>query len=396
MSKRQMTAEDYVALMTGGKPGAFQRERYRHWPQPIRMQSNWERRLEEAIRDPMAMYREAGESSQEQYAYANVSPGNVHINVALSNLLVDLSRDRARKPLNTISPALTVDKLSNYFWKLEDYEAFRISNIDDDAFPAKKGAGEPAGMEMKSDTDTYQCKQYALKSDIPYLMAQNADFDIERRKSELVYHNLYWRKAKRTIALLSSTADMNNGASGGVWTASSTTNKYIQKAIQDAVQAINLATYSCLDPGNLWLLINPNVAKDIAQSPEMIELIRYQAGDRFLQGLSPFSNAPGYGVPAVLFGVNVMVCEFAFNSAKEGASDSAAYMLGNTVAVLINSEPPGLQTMNTITTFEFQPPTVMTFDIPWEHRRSLQVLNTYDIKVTAKNSGRIITGVRSS
>jgi hypothetical protein len=233
-------------------------------------------------------------------------------------------------------------------------------------------------------------------------MARQADFDIRRAKAQLLTTNLMFRRAKRVFDILTDAAQQTNtaaaasipGGSTGKWDTGTSASPQIQLGINAVVEIILQNTFYTIDPNDIWMIINPTAAHQLAETDEIRDLIKYApSGVQFLQSVSPFSNAPRFGLPAMLFGVNVMVAAFRHRTSVEGAaSDTDAYMIDDD-ACFVTSMPPSLQTLNTITTFEYEPMRVEEHRIPWEHRTLLQVITNYDVKLTAVNSGYLVTDI---
>lgn len=344
------------------------------------------------------------EQAAEMYAFSPATPRNVHISVPLTNFATDFARDRNRFLIETICPSLTVDKLQGKFWRFDSPEAFRIEDASEDNYAPGRGGGRPKRLELEINTDTYECLQYALSEEVPTVGEQNADFNLKRRIVQMLTSSMMTRRAKRTLDLVTTTGNMNNidvnditGVAGGKnWGNGDNANPIIQISINHAVRTMQENTFNSVDEANIWLLINPELAGAMAESEEVRDTVKQSlAGERMLLGQAPYSNAGRYGLPTQLYGVKIMVVPIRYISSIKKVPDSntAAYILDKESAVFLNVEPPGLETLSTLTCFEFQPFITEDHPIPSEHISSVQTLHTYHVKITAKSSGYLITDV---
>lgn len=346
------------------------------------------------------------EQAAEMYAFSPATPRNVHISVPLTSFATDFARDRNRFLIETVCPALTVDKLQGKFWRFDSPEAFRIEDDSEDNYAPGRGGGRPKRLELEINTDTFACMQYALSEEVPTVGEQNADFNLKRRIVQMLTSAMMTRRAKRMLDLVQATANMNNtdvnsvdGSSGGNWTTGTSSNPYIQMSFNHAVRTIQENTYNSVDEANIWCLINPELAAKMAQSEEIRDTVKQSlAGERMLLGQAPYSNAGRYGLPTQLYGVKIMVVPIRYISSIKKVPDSntAAYLLDKDNAVFLNVEPPSLENLSTLTCFEFQPFTTEDHPLPSEHISSVQTIHTYQVKITAQASGYLITDVYSS
>lgn len=344
------------------------------------------------------------EQAGEMYAFSPATPRNVHISVPLTNFATDFARDRNRFLIETICPSLTVDKLQGKFWRFDSPEAFRIEDASEDNYAPGRGGGRPKRLELEINTDTYECLQYALSEEVPTVGEQNADFNLKRRIVQMLTSSMMTRRAKRTLDLVTTTGNMNNvdvndiTGTNGNWTNGTQDDPNIQISFNHAVRTIQENTYNSVDEANIWCLINPEMAGAMAESEEVRDTVKQSlAGERMLLGQAPYSNAGRYGLPTQLYGVKIMVVPIRYISSIKKVPDSntAAYILDKDSAVFLNVEPPGLETLSTLTCFEFQPFITEDHPIPSEHISSVQTLHTYHVKITAKSSGYLITDVFS-
>ncbi len=345
------------------------------------------------------------EQAAEMYAFSPATPRNVHISVPLTNFATDFARDRNRFLIETICPSLTVDKLQGKFWRFDSPEAFRIEDASEDNYAPGRGGGRPKRLELEINTDTYECLQYALSEEVPQVGEQNADFNLKRRIVQMLTTSMMTRRAKRTLDLITTTGNMNNvdvnaiTGTNGNWTNGTNTDPNIQISFNHAVRTIQENTFNSVDEANIWCLINPEMAGAMAESAEVRDTVKQSlAGERMLLGQAPYSNAGRYGLPTQLYGVKIMVVPIRYISSIKKVPDSntAAYILDKDSAVFLNVEPPGLETLSTLTCFEFQPFITEDHPLPSEHISSVQTLHTYHVKITAKSSGYLITDIFSS
>ena len=342
---------------------------------------------------------ECSDELKMKFAFSPVSPKNVHTSVPLTTFATDYARDRNSFLVQAIAPALTVDKLTGIYYRFDTPEGYRVEDVDEDNYAPGRGGGRPKRLELEIDSSTFECNQHALSEDVPETGERNADFALKLKVTQMLVANLMLRRAIRVFDILTTGANWpaaNTGTAtavgGGKWDVSTDSNRFIQKGINGAIEAIQQQTYNSVDPANIWMVLNPTGAQGIMESTEIRDWVKQQAGaEQIVQGLPPFKgNAHRYGLPPQLFGVNVLVMPVRKLTSQKGAADVSAYLLDDDV-IFLNVEPPSTQTMNTITSFEFEPMRTEDHALPAEHISSVQVLHNYDTVLTAGSSGFLMT-----
>jgi len=118
---------------------------------------------------------------------------------------------------------------------------------------------------------------------------------------------------------------------GGYWSAGGDSNPpYIQKSLQSAIVDIQKATNSTVGPKDLVLVIDPDTAFAMSQSPEIRNYLKssYVAG-QFLEG-SGFL----YGLPDPLYGIRVVVEDRVSSATAHGQASANTYILGKNALLL--------------------------------------------------------------
>lgn len=354
------------------------------------------------------MFTEMGYGDMvERYAFTPVtSPGASQVSVPLSNFATAYAMDRNRFAVETIAPTAIVDKIHGKFWKFDAPENMRVQDVDNDNYAPGMGGGRPKQIPMEATPESYECQQRALSQDIDEITQQTADFDVKSRVARHLANQLQLRKIVRTMNIIQDTTSIPTHATatlagGGDWTGSTAANAFIRKTFNGLIQAINQNSFNTADPNSLWGLMNPTTARLVVESPEFADHVKQSvAGERFLIGENPFSNARQFGMPAQLFGVNIMVVDTVILTGPKDMDEVAApgvstYAMADNQFAIVNSEPPSLNSMSTLTSFTFNPFRTEDHHIPSEHINSIQVLNTYQQKVTASSTGYVVTDVTS-
>lgn len=341
----------------------------------------------------------------ERYqTFSPLTPKNVHISVPLTTFAADWARNRNRFMIETLVPSLTIDATHGKFWRFDSPEEFRIEDVDEDNYAPGRGGGRPPHLEMETAEDTFECLQRALSHDVGEVTQRNADFNVKQRIVNFLTSQLQLRKALRAFNALTDTANMNNDTFANT---SGSANKIdtpltlaadgpaIQQMIETVVQTIQKNAFNSVDESNLWMVVTPTTAGHIGRLDEIRDLIKQsQSGERFLLGASPFSNAGRYNLPATLFGINVMVASTVIRTSAKGASSNTdVHLMSDDVILFVHRDEPSLSSLSTMTSFEFDPFRVEDHHIAPEHINSLQVLTNYDLKITAKDTGFLVTDV---
>jgi hypothetical protein len=252
-----------------------------------------------------------------------------------SGLLVQYTKDPSRFQHDTYVQPVPTSKMIGLWAQIDTDEAVRVVSPDD--YTWRDGDEAPLGKNSPLEWNEYIAVRRAFPFRLGALTTHQASFDIL-----LSHANIAAQKAMtaRMVALRSlvstsgswtqidgSTAHIDTAANvgGGVWLASSTTNKYIQKTFNEVANDILKASNGTVGPGDIYCVLDPKGAEIIAESPEFQAW--YQgtpAAPDMVAQASPYNQL--MGLPNRLWGVNIVIDTTVFTATQEGATVSKQYL----------------------------------------------------------------------
>ena len=225
-------------------------------------------------------------------------------------------------------------------------------------------------------------------------------------------------RTKRVIAKLETTSnwgsntgtanDLNGGVGSWVEASSEPGPHYlaIKKSLMGAALNINIRTNGVVQPSDLVLLINPELATDMANTLEIHNYLKYGPFSR--EQLENNNNANAlWGLPPSLYGFELMVEDSVVVTSRPGAADTydtdgtRAYIKSPNSAVLC-SRVGGIEgiyggkSLSTIQLYwnEWEM-AVQAFDDTINERIDGHVVDNFAEILACPESGYLITGVRS-
>lgn len=306
--------------------------------------------------------------------FANVYPGptDVHVNTALSNMAVayELGSDLFVAP--KLCPIFQATHRSDVYFRIERGDVAR-----DYQQQSNRGIGGVANdIEQGFSQQTFTVVDRALRTFLPDKVVSNADeaLQLVQQATTFVQEVMTFIWDRRVLTLLgtiSATATFASLTTGGAGTvATSTTSApYINQAIQSAVSAVQLANNG--RPPNT-MVVSSNLARQIANSPQVIQQTIYDNGGARVLGDGGISNQTSAlcGLPPRFAGMDVVVVNLPTNTAAKGATASFSVLFPQQIGLLY-VEQPSRRTRNCATTFRVGPLSVRTYRD--EQRRGMYV-----------------------
>jgi hypothetical protein len=302
-------------------------------------------------------------------AYSQPSVTNVFIpnHAATGGLLAGFSRNPKAFAFNRYVQIYPVPKMLGYYATWLSRQAARIHHSDLRDFMWRDGNDAPHGADnLESFTYVkYETQRYAFPFTLGDLTIAQADWPILQAHSEVVAQQAMTGRtalayAKWNTASLWGThcanvdgtyGTLNGNAAillaGQNWTNGSGTAPYIQKSLNYGTVFINRDTLAVLGMKDTILVVNPNTALQMAQSPE---IHAYFQGSPFAQaqirGDQPSLN-DRWGLPDILYGHPFVVEDAVIdtnlrNETPTASNDGTTYVVADGVA-LLTSRVGGLE-----------------------------------------------------
>lgn len=218
----------------------------------------------------------------------------------------------------------------------------RVVNVSDVNWPDGNDAPETLYGNDQFDFQEFNCSRYNYPRRLGYLAVEQGAWDILGQASRLAAQDAMTFRSYRVGQTLTTSANWGDNydtattLGGGAWSAATSALPYIRKSIMAAAIAIQKATYGSVQLSDLYVVVNPNVAKTIATSQEFIDFLKQNpVALSIWQGQEQFSK---YNLPEHLFGVNVVVDDTSYNSALPTATPSFSYTISDSYAVIVTKQ----------------------------------------------------------
>lgn len=327
-----------------------------------------------------------------------------------TGLIVGYGRNANDFAVNKLTKLHLVDRQIGRFPKLRPQEAARLL---DPAFRRWADGGNRPVSDFNKDVwdwISYETVRYAEAIPLGYLGVEQADFPvIEAQAQSLAMRAMLARSIDMWTILttggtyLSGLTDTATNWGGGAWSAATTANRYIQKGIAAIVTAIEKATNGAVSYDSLTMVMSPTVAYKVAASQEVAEgLIQSPFAREQLEGAKWHLN---YGLPAKLYGVNVVVDNAVkVTTGPNSAGTATAAYTGSATDVYFVARP-GELVNNTgvasdfcsIANFVFKGEEMVSevIDDPFNARKVVSVKDNYQMKVLAQETLARVTAAVS-
>ena len=310
----------------------------------------------------------------------DVDPGDVHIDVAISNIVLDY------RPhgfiADQISPIVPVVRQSDRFFIIAQADRFRET-------PDYRSPGtEPNLISFDVSSDGYYCDNYALGTYLTREELANADAALDNRKlrSQLVTDILMINNERRVANLVTSTSNVGcNTSTGSAW---GTANADPYKDGQEDMQAVEDGTG-----------YKPNLVVFGKTSWR-----KWRESEKIQTMLFPH----GGGVPTIeqaklLLEVDkILIGGAYYNSAAQGATMSLSKVWDDMVLYAYVAPKPSKEVPSFMYSFRWTVPGVPSMVarvFPFDEKKGRQDIHVayyQDEKITDKKLGYLRVGVGSS
>lgn len=272
---------------------------------------------------------------------------------ATGKMVVDFSRNPDSFAINKYMQIVPVDKQVGLYTKLGFDEGSRILQTNLNNFSWADGDDEPstAGYTDNHEFLPYACKRYVFGFRIGELAVEQASWDILAKHAAMKAQQAMTARTQIVTTLLQTAGNwptdntaavtgMGGGLVTGKWDVSTTARMDIKKSLDYAMDTIRLGTAGAVLPGEFVLVMSPGCARKIAVSQEIVDFIKGSTDAKEYIGNKLGPNAQ-YGLPASLYGVNIVIEDAVKVTSRKGATRAASYVNDDTKPFLV-SRPGGL------------------------------------------------------
>jgi len=325
-------------------------------------------------------------------------------------LIVSYARDPKRFAVNRYSQVTKVDKQQGKYIRLNPYDQSRLLTTNGADVVWADGADRPINSDVGFEYPAYSTNRYTMGFYVGDLAATQAAWDVVAAKAAVVASRMM--ALQTAIALQSAvdglkanvngtTTDSATGISGGKWdvgftaTGAANTVTYLRKGVQTVLSRITVASNAVVDASDITIVMNPNTAKAIANSQELV----WQSAQSpyALDTLKLDKNFQTWGLPSMLFGVGEVIVEPTVKTTTNPnatGSGTASYVLGDG-NILFLARPGALEgqmgSFSTLHGYFKEEMSVETWNDPVNRREIGSVTSDFTYVVAAPQTGYLVT-----
>lgn len=329
-------------------------------------------------------------------------------------LIVDYARNWKKFLVNRLVTITSIPEPSGHYLRFDQSVLSRVSDPNESVWV--DGQPFPAGEHhtQKFQFIPYTTVRHARGYFTGYDTKKNAVWDTDAQ-AERVLGNMmmternveFYNLIQNSDNYLTDNTATATAAGGGKWSAATTSNNYIQKSIDYAIEKMMLATNGVVNREDFTLLLSPKVAHSVAATQEVREtLIQSVYALPLIQGRKEGQNT-NYNLPKTLYGVNVEVDPSIQNralAAGNGMRDMTPnyrFFAGDDEAVLLCRPGDIMNTGDFATAyssvhmfsyFEYEMK-METVDLSWDKRIRHQVSDQREFKIVSPETMFLFTDV---
>lgn len=333
---------------------------------------------------------------------------------ATMKLQVMLSRNPASFAINRYLQIIPSAQAIGFYPVLNTTDQARVVNAQDAAWPDGNDRPSPNQRQMKwrnwrTTRFNYGVRlgNMTIEQSAVDLIVANSMAEAQRAMTARSIKAATVATTSGNYASTNVSADVDTllSGSGLSWFSSSATDSTIQKSIHRMVEAVLKSSTSIVRPENLRLVLGPDVAHKMAETAEFHAWAQNNVAS--MQAAQESGIFMKYGLPPVLFGVNIEVEDCVKLTTRKGASESPAFVLGN--AVFMCSQPGALvgeaptlnsdgqqqvgHSFSTLSLFVKEDMVVEQKVDGWNRVTDIGIADDYDIQMTCPESGYLLSDV---
>lgn len=291
--------------------------------------------------------------------------------------------------------------------------------VTDADFVFADGADRPSGdwnqPRFKWVEFTVKRRDYPVRIGDMALKQAQQGLKLKEHATGQIASQAMTNKTSRVMDLIETTANwgtatdtannLNGGA--GLWSTASDTPgdpnyNAIKKTLTNCFVRINKTTNAVVQPKDLLLVINPELAMTMANTAELHNYLKYGPFSKAQLEDANFNDNMVWGLPPTLYGVELVVEDSPYVSSRPTVSDAdgtRAYAKTTDSAVLCSRKGGingtyGAPSFSTIQIYWHEwEMAVYTFDDPRHLRTEMHVMDCYSEQLAAPEAGFLIRSV---
>ena len=337
-----------------------------------------------------------------------IPTNNLNVEVT-ANLVVNYSRDINKFRVNQYAKLIPVAKSQGYYVRISVGQQARLEYMDLRNFLWQPGQDRPRGNwnQLGFQNFPFMTQRRNFGTTLDFKTVDLASFQLQPMNVAMCAQQAM---TARTQLVTGAITNANNWYSthvstattlvGGLWSAGSATNHYIQDSLYKMAIQIQLDTMGVVTPDQLSLVINPNTARAMASSQEIRNYLSNQVDAiKFLQGVAP-TMQDMYNLPKKMFGFNVYIEDAVVNRGRNTPNDdftNNSFLMPDGDAVMLGRPgdlvgTEGGTDYSTVQIFAYEEMSAESFSDTENRRINLGVTEDIDVQVVAPASGYLLTG----
>ncbi len=327
---------------------------------------------------------------------------------ASNKMVVDFARNINKFAVNKYCQVIPAKKVAGYYLQMTIEEAGRILQTDLANFVWMDGQPAPEGNEglEKFEYKPFTCTRYAYPFNLGDLTIDQASWNILAQHSSIKSRQAMTARTQLVVTQLTTSGNYAANhrlavaaitGNTGSWAQSTTARQDIKRSLTTGANVILKDTLSAIELDDLMLVINPEMAAELAQTQEIVDYIKGSPEALAqVKGELPGDNSM-YGLPSKLYGFPIVVEKTVKVTTKKGATTARSFIFPKATPVMV-ARPGALvgvadaPNFSTVCLFAQEEMTVETLRDAQNRRTMARVVETVAAKMVAPVSGIYFTG----
>jgi hypothetical protein len=328
---------------------------------------------------------------------------------ATGKLVVSYSRNPKDFPINKYAVITPVKRSVGYYLKINVDMAGKVvdSNLADKLWHDGNDAPQMSWGSESFQFVNYSTLRYANGFRLGYKAIDQADWQIVASHAAIHAQQAMTDRTQVAATILTNNSNYASGhtgtataIAGGKFNAGSSATPYLKIGLLAAAQTINADTLGVVQPKDLLVVMNPNTAKGIAVSNELMDAFKQSpfAWPWVVEGKEVVGENALWGLPPTLYGFPTVVENTVKSTNLKGASVSSSYVIpdGDVYLLtrkegLVNNAAPEAGSFSSLHFFMYEEMTVETKDDPDNRRTVGRIVEDYTCQLVAPLSSYRIT-----
>lgn len=321
--------------------------------------------------------------------------------------VIDFSRDPSKFALNRYTQIIPVQKNEGLYLEMTVEQAGRLITSDQAEFRWPDGSNAP---QNEDGTESFQWRNYRAErfqygAKLGDLSVAQAEWDIKNQHMRICLQQAMTARTNSVVSVLTNSANYDSShrsavalipGNSGTFAASTTARQDIKRALNHAAQVIMKDTLSVVGPDDLMIVMSPKAAARIAECQELVDHVKHSR-DSLPQFKGEISTGRLFGLPAKLYGYDVVVEDASKTTNRKGATRNAVHVWPDTsiamvsrVGGLVGKEGPNF---STAALFVYGPDDMAVEQKHDTENRvhSVRVIDHFQAKMVAPVSGFLFT-----